>query len=271
MYQPALDAIRQRTPLTPQIALVLGSGLGAFANEVENAVTIPYAGIPGWPVSTAIGHAGQLVVGTVAGTPIAVMSGRVHLYEGYSAQQVVFGTRVLGKLGVKTLILTNAAGGLHPDYGQGSLVLINDHINLMAENPCLGPNDDSLGPRFFDMTDAYSAELRARVLAKAAALDIPLHQGVYLALKGPNFETPAEIRAFARLGASAVGMSTVPETIVARQLGLRVAALSCITNLAAGISPAPLSHEEVLETAERVKRTGARLLQEFAKLYGQPQ
>lgn len=260
MYQPALDAIRQRTPLTPQIALVLGSGLGAFANEVENAVTIPYAGIPGWPVSTAIGHAGQLVLGTIAGTPIAVMSGRVHLYEGYTAQQVVFGTRVLGKLGVKTLILTNAAGGLHPDYGQGSLVLINDHINLMAENPCLGPNDDSLGPRFFDMTDAYSAGLRARVLAKAAALNIPLHQGVYLALKGPNFETPAEIRAFSRLGADLVGMSTVPEVLAANHMGLRCLAISCVTNLAAGISTEKLSHEEVLETGRQVRDTFVTLL-----------
>lgn len=244
----------------PRAALVLGSGLGGFAAEVEDATKIPYADIPGWPRSTAVGHAGELVLGTVSGVPVAVLSGRVHLYEGYTAQQVAFATRVMGKIGVKSILFTNAAGGLNLSHGQGSLVLIRDHINLMGENPCLGPNDDTLGPRFFDMTDAYSAELRSRILSKARELGIPLHEGVYLGLKGPNFETPAEIRFFERIGADLVGMSTVPEVLAATHMGLRCAAISCVTNLAAGISAEKLSHEEVLETGRRVRGTFVRLL-----------
>jgi purine-nucleoside phosphorylase len=260
MISEALAAIRFRSSLEPRVALVLGSGLGAFADEVENAAAIPYADIPGWPRSTAVGHAGKLVVGRVAGVPVAVMAGRVHMYEGYSAQQVAFGVRVLAKLGAGTLMLTNAAGGIDAAYTPGSLVLITDHINLMGENPCIGPNDDTLGPRFFDMTEAYLKELRDRALATAARLGIPLHQGVYLALKGPNFETPAEIRAFRTLGASLVGMSTVPEVLAARHMGVRCLAISCVTNMAAGITGAQLSHEEVLETGERVKRSFTTLV-----------
>ena len=261
MLDAAVQVIRQKTRLAPEVALVLGSGLGGFAGEVQDGVTIPYADIPGWPRSTAVGHAGELVVGHVSGVPIAVMSGRVHLYEGYTAQQVAFGTRVLGKLGVKTLMLTNAAGGLNPAYSQGSLVLVSDHINMMGENPCIGPNDDSLGPRFFDMSDAYSPELRRRARAMAHALRIPLPEGVYLALKGPNFETPAEIRFFGRIGADLVGMSTVPEVLAARHMGMRCLAISCVTNLAAGISAEKLSHEEVLETGDKVRDTFVQLLQ----------
>jgi len=260
MLADAVQLIRQRTDLAPQVALVLGSGLGAFADEVESATVIPYADIPGWPRSTAVGHAGQLVLGMIAGVPIAVMSGRVHVYEGYTQQQVAFGARVLAKLGVKTLMLTNAAGGIDPAYSQGALVLVSDHINMMGDNPCLGPNDDSLGPRFFDMSDAYSSELRARIRAKADSLGIPLQEGVYLALKGPNFETPAEIRFFGRIGAGLVGMSTVPEVIAATHMGLRCVAISCVTNMAAGISAQKLSHEEVLETGRQVRGTFVRLL-----------
>ena len=261
MLAAAVQAIRDKTPLAPQIALVLGSGLGGFAAAVENPVTISYSEIPGWPRSTAVGHAGELVVGTVAGVPIAVMNGRVHLYEGYTPQQVVFGVRVLGKLGVKTLMLTNAAGGLNPAYAQGSLVLLSDHINMMGENPCIGPNDDAIGPRFFDMSDAYSAELRARARATAQALGIRLPEGVYLALKGPNFETPAEIRFFGRIGADLVGMSTVPEVLAATHMGMRCLAISCVTNLAAGISAEKLSHQEVLDTGKKVRDTFVRLVQ----------
>lgn len=254
MISEALAAIRRHSSLKPQVALVLGSGLGAFAAEVESPTAIPYGDIPGWPRSTAVGHAGKLVLGHVQGVPVAVMAGRVHLYEGYSAQQVAFGARVLARLGAETLLLTNAAGGIGPSYTPGSLVLITDHINLMGENPCTGPNDDSLGPRFFDMTEAYSKELRGRAHATAARLGIPLHEGVYLALKGPNFETPAEIRAFRTLGATLVGMSTVPEVLAARHMGVRCLAISCVTNMAAGITGAQLTHEEVLETGERVKQ-----------------
>jgi len=260
MLSEAVAAIRSRSPIVPAAAVVLGSGLGAFADEVESAIAIPYGDIPGWPQSTAVGHAGKLVLGHIEGVPLAVMAGRVHLYEGYTAQQVAFGVRVLAKLGVKTIAFTNAAGGIHRDYSAGSLVLLTDHMNLMGENPCLGPNDDSLGPRFFDMTEAYSKELRERALGTAARLGIALHQGVYLAIKGPNFETPAEIRAFRTMGADLVGMSTVPEVLAARHMGVRCLAISCVTNMAAGITGETLSHEEVLETGERVKADFARLL-----------
>ena len=260
MLADAVQIIRERTSLAPKIALVLGTGLGGFAAEVQDPITIPYASIPGWPRSTAIGHAGELILGTVDGVPIAVMSGRVHLYEGYTPQKVVYGIRVLGALGVRTVMLTNAAGGLNPAYSQGSLVLLSDHINMMGENPCIGPNDDTLGPRFFDMSDAYSAELRGRARAAAQSLGVPLHEGVYLALKGPNFETPAEIRFFGRIGADLVGMSTVPEVIAATHMGMRCLAISCVTNMAAGISAEKLSHEEVLETGNRVGATLLRLL-----------
>jgi purine-nucleoside phosphorylase len=261
MLAAAIQAIRDRTPHTPKVALILGSGLGGFASEVRNAVTIPYGDIPGWPRSTAIGHAGELVIGDVSGVPAAVLNGRVHLYEGYTPQDVVFGVRVMRQLGVRTLLVTNAAGSINPAFPQGSLVLLSDHINFTGENPCVGPNDDSLGPRFFDMSDAYSAELRARARAVAKNLAIDLPEGVYLALKGPNFETPAEIRFFGKIGADLVGMSTVPEVIAATHMGMRCLAISCVTNLAAGISTEKLSHEEVLETGRNVRDTFVRLVQ----------
>lgn len=261
MLADALQAIRDRTPLTPKVALILGSGLGGFASEVRGAVAIPYGGIPGWPRSTAIGHAGELVIGNVSGVPVAVLNGRVHLYEGYSAQEVVFGVRVMRQLGVRTLLVTNAAGSVNPSFPRGSLVLLSDHINFTGENPCVGPNDDSLGPRFFDMSGAYSAELRARARAAAKKLGIDLPEGVYLALKGPNFETPAEIRFFGKIGADLVGMSTVPEVLAAAHMGMRCLAISCVTNLAAGISTEKLSHEEVLETGRNVRDTFVRLVQ----------
>jgi len=239
---------------------VLGSGLGAFAGEVEERIEIPYSEIPGWPLSTAIGHAGKLVIGKVAGTPVAVMAGRVHFYEGYSIHQVVFPTRVLGALGVKSLLLTNAAGGIHPGYKQGCLVLLCDHINLQGTNPLIGPNDDGFGPRFPDMTEAYSRELRELAHSAARELRIELYEGVYAGLSGPSYETPAEIRYLRTIGADLVGMSTVPEAIVASHMGMRTLGISCVTNLAAGISHHKLSHQEVTETGERVRGDFTALL-----------
>jgi purine-nucleoside phosphorylase len=249
----ARDFLFSKTALRPAVGCVLGSGLGAFADEVEERIEIPYSEIPGWPVSTAIGHAGQLIIGKVEGTPVAVMAGRVHFYEGYSIQQVVFPTRVLGALGVKSLLLTNAAGGIHPGFRPGCLVLLCDHINLQGTNPLIGPNDESLGPRFPDMSEAYSREFRELAHRAARELGIELYEGVYAALSGPSYETPAEIRYLRAIGADLVGMSTVPEAIVASHMGMRTLAISCVTNLAAGISREKLSHTEVMETGERVR------------------
>ena len=248
----ARDFIFSKTALRPAVAAVLGSGLGAFADEVADRTEIPYADIPGWPRSTAIGHAGKLIIGSVGGTPVAVMAGRVHFYEGYSIQQVVFPTRVLGAMGVKSLLLTNAAGGIHAGYKQGCLVLLCDHINLQGVNPLVGPNDES-GPRFPDMSEAYSREFRDVAHTAARELGIELYEGVYAGLSGPSYETPAEIRYLRTIGADLVGMSTVPEAIVASHMGMRTMAISCVTNLAAGISPTKLSHSEVMETGERVR------------------
>jgi purine-nucleoside phosphorylase len=258
--QAALDLIRSRTAITPRAAVVLGSGLGAFADELTDRFEIPYGEIPGWPVSTAVGHAGKLVIGTLGSTPIAVMAGRAHMYEGYTPEQVVFGVRVLARLGAKTLVLTNAAGGINLNFSQGALVLISDHINLMGRNPLAGPNDDSLGPRFPDMSDAYSPALREKANAAAASLRIALHEGVYAALLGPNYETPAEIRYLRAIGADLVGMSTVPEVLAARHMGVECVAISCVTNMAAGILPQKINHEEVLETGAQVRDTLVRLL-----------
>lgn len=258
--QSAIKFLRSRITAPPKIGIVLGSGLGAFADAVENAVAIPYADIPNWPVSTAIGHAGALVSGQVAGVDTAILSGRCHYYEGYSPQQVVFGVRALGRLGVRTLILTNAAGGINLSYQQGALVLISDHINLQGFNPLTGPNDETLGPRFPDMSDAYSAGLRAIARAAAAELGISLGEGVYAAMAGPSYETPAEIRFLRTIGADLVGMSTVPEAIVANHMGMRCLAISCVTNMAAGILNQKINHEEVLETGRRVRDTLIRLL-----------
>jgi purine-nucleoside phosphorylase len=239
---------------------VLGSGLGAFAGEISERIEAPYAEIPGWPPSTAVGHAGKLVFGRLEGVEIAVMAGRAHLYEGYTPAQVTFGVRTLGALGVKGFVFTNAAGGINLSYSQGALVLISDHINLQGVNPLVGPNDDSLGPRFPDMSDAYSKSWRAAAKAVAAELGISLPEGVYAAMLGPSYETPAEIRYLRAIGADLVGMSTVPEVIAANHMGLKCLAVSCVTNMAAGILDQKISHEEVLETGQRVRGTLVRFL-----------
>lgn len=249
----AARLIESRTPLRPEIALVLGSGLGAFADEFTDAAKIPYADIPHFPRSTAIGHAGRLVAGRVAGVAVAAMQGRVHLYEGYSAKDVAFPIRVLFRLGVKALILTNAAGGIKREFVQGKLVVIRDHINLQGVNPLTGPNDDRFGLRFTDMTTAYDKRFREMAVGEGNRLGLGIYEGVYAALTGPSFETPAEIRYLRSIGADLVGMSTVPEVVAARHSGVRVLGISCVTNAAAGILDQPLSHQEVLETGERVK------------------
>src|SRR5271163_1037601 len=245
--------VLSQTPLRPQIGLVLGSGLGSFADDLTDAVRIPYGDIPGFPRSTAVGHAGQLVIGKSGDVPVAVMQGRVHLYEGYSAAEVAFPTRVLARSGVRALILTNAAGGINVEYGQGALVILRDHINLQGQNPLTGANDERFGPRFPDMTYTYTKRYREIALEEAKKLPIPPREGVYAALAGPSYETPAEIRYLRTIGADLVGMSTVPETIAARHMGIRVLGISCVTNMAAGILDQVLDHKEVLETGERVK------------------
>ena len=256
----AAKFILSKTKLRPKIALVLGSGLGAFADELASAAKIPYQKIPGFPRSTAVGHAGQLVIGKVGSVEAAVMQGRVHFYEGYTAKEVVFPMRVLGRLGIRTAILTNAAGGIDLGYKQGALVVIRDHINLQGANPLIGPNDERFGPRFPDMTQAYWKQYRAIALAESKRLGIEVHEGVYAALSGPSYETPAEIRYLRTIGADLVGMSTVPETIVARHMGIRVLGISCVTNMAAGILDQPINHAEVIETGERVKTQFIALL-----------
>jgi purine-nucleoside phosphorylase len=251
--EAAAKFIQKRTKLHPQIALVLGSGLGAFADEFAKAVRIPYAKIPHFPRSTAIGHAGQLVLGSVEGVEVVGMQGRVHLYEGYSAQDVAFPIRVFARMGLKAAILTNAAGGIRKDLTQGRLVAITDHINLQGASPLSGPNDELFGPRFPDMSTPYDKKFRDLLLAEGRLLGINLGEGVYAALAGPSYETPAEIRYLRSIGADLVGMSTVPEVIAARHSGMRVLGISCVTNAAAGILDQPLDHKEVLETAERIK------------------
>ena len=251
--QAAARFIQKKTRLRPKIALVLGSGLGAFADEFSAATRIPYAKIPHFPRSTAIGHAGKLVIGKVDGIEVAGMQGRVHLYEGYSPQDVAFPIRVFSRLGAKAVILTNAAGGIKKEFTQGRLVVISDHINLQGANPLSGPNADEFGPRFPDMTNAYDKKFRELTLAAGRRLNIDLGEGVYAALAGPSYETPAEIRYLRSIGADLVGMSTVPEVIAARHAGLRALGISCVTNAAAGVLERPLDHNEVLETAERVK------------------
>jgi purine-nucleoside phosphorylase len=250
--ESAAAFIHSQTELRPSIGLVLGSGLGAFADDLTDAVRVPYAQISGFPRSTAIGHAGQLVIGNAGSVPVAVMQGRVHLYEGYSAAEVAFPTRVLGRMGIRTLILTNAAGGINTAYGQGALVLLRDHINLQGQNPLTGANDERFGPRFPDMTYTYSKRLREVALEEARRLSLAAHEGVYAALAGPSYETPAEIRYLRTIGADLVGMSTVPEAIAATHMGMEVLAISCVTNMAAGILDQALNHEEVLETGRRV-------------------
>src|SRR5580704_17012931 len=242
----AAQLILKRTPLRPRIGLVLGSGLGAFADSLADATRAPYSEIPSFPQSTAIGHAGRLVVGKAGDVPVAAMQGRVHLYEGYSAQEVAFPIRVFARMGIQAVILTNAAGGINLGYSQGALVLLSDHINLQGTNPLVGPNDDRFGVRFPDMTQAYSRMYRQIAREEAANLRVILHEGVYAALLGPSYETPAEIEYLRRIGADLVGMSTVAEVIVARHMRMKVLAISCVTNMAAGILDKPLSHAEVM-------------------------
>jgi len=260
--------------LSPRVGIVLGSGLGAAAEAVAGAVLVPYGEIPHFPQSTVAGHSGRIVAGLLHDTPVAIMQGRVHAYEGYSPAQVTFPMRVLGMLGIRAVVLTNAAGGIRDGYRVGQLVALADHINMMGWNPLIGPNEprfgvgpgggQRFGQRFFDMTEAYSEPLRALAREAAAEEGFTLDEGVYLATPGPSFETPAEIRAFRALGATLVGMSTVPETIVARHMGIEVLGLSCVTNLAAGLSSGPLSHEEVFETGRQVEARLASLLARLA-------
>jgi purine-nucleoside phosphorylase len=261
--------VQSHTALRPAIGLVLGSGLGAFARSLEKATALPYGEIPRFPVSTAVGHSGELVIGYCQGVPVAVMSGRAHLYEGYTLQQVVFPVRVLGRMGVKILILTNAAGSVNVAYKPGELMVISDHINFMGGNPMIGPNEDQLGLRFFDMSEPYDPHLREIAEKACWKAGVTVRKGVYIAFTGPSYETPAEIRMSRALGADAVGMSTVPEVIAARHMGIRVLGISCITNMAAGVSKRPLDHREVLEVGEKVKAglidVLSRIIQEAAK------
>ncbi|MEZ5319891.1 MAG: purine-nucleoside phosphorylase [Vicinamibacterales bacterium] len=259
--EEAAAAIRARVGVVPGVAVVLGTGLGGFAESLADPVVVPYAEIPHWPASTVVGHAGRLVVGTARRRRVLTLSGRVHLYEGHPLRTVTFGARVLGRLGVKTLLLTNAAGGINTTFTPGTLMAIDDHINLLGTNPLIGPNESRWGPRFPDMSEVYSARLRGLADAAARSAGLPLAHGVYVAVTGPSYETPAEIRAFRALGADAVGMSTVPEAIVARHMGLEVFGLSCISNMAAGILPQPLTEAEVIETTGRVRANIVALLE----------
>ena len=264
LYERAEHAariIRARTKLEPRIAIVLGSGLGGFADEFDEAVGIPYEEITGFARSTAQGHAGRLVIGKVDDVPVVAMQGRVHFYEGYSLEQVTFPIRTFKLLGVKTLILTNASGGINVQLSQGALMAISDHLNLMGDNPLRGPNDERFGPRFPDMSAVYAPELQEIVIEEARAIGVEVRRGIYGALSGPSYETPSEIHLLRNLGADAVGMSTVPEAIVARHMGLEVLGISCITNMAAGISDEPINHEEVMATGDRVRDVFTLLLQ----------
>jgi purine-nucleoside phosphorylase len=258
----AAAAVRGRTPLRPSIGVVLGSGLGAFADALEEAVGVPFSQIPHFPASTVVGHSGALVVGRCRGVPVAVLKGRVHFYEGYRLDELVFPVRVLGRLGVRTVVVTNAAGAINAAFAPGELMVIEDHINLLG-NPLLGPNEDGLGPRFPDMTEAYDRGLRDAAEQACRAAGVRCHRGVYVSIPGPSYETPAEIRMFRTMGADAVGMSTVPEVIAARHMGVRVAGLSCLTNMAAGVTDRKLDHEDVLATGERMR---AALLEVLARL-----
>lgn len=260
----AASFINSKIKERPALAIVLGSGLGSFADDMSEAVRIPYSEIPNFARSTAIGHAGQLVIGRVGEIPVVTMQGRFHLYEGYPAETVVFPIRVFAQMGVRAVILTNAAGGINLDYGQGKLVVITDHINLQGHNPLVGTEELKLGPRFIDMTDAYCEKYRDIAMAAGKKLGIDIGQGVYAGLLGPSYETPAEIRYLRAIGADLVGMSTVAEVIAARQLGMKVLAISCVTNMAAGILKQKINHEEVLETGRRISGQFKALLREVA-------
>lgn len=260
----AVRLLRVQAGAAPPVAIVLGSGLGPFADTLSTPVVMPYEMIPHWPASAVVGHAGRLVVGAHrSGRRVAVLSGRVHLYEGHPPASVVFGVRAMARWGVRVLLLTNAAGGINTTFAPGTLMLIDDHINMMGTNPLVGQNEERLGVRFPDMTEVYALPLRVRALAAAAAAGVPLARGTYVGVLGPSYETPAEIRAFRLLGADAVGMSTVPEAIAARHMGMQVAGVSCITNPAAGVRPEPLRHDEVMEVAARVREQFIGLLDAF--------
>ena len=270
MTEEAKRHIESRSPLRPKIAIVLGSGLGAFADELNDRADIPYSEIPGWPPATAVGHAGKLIVGKLGELDVAVMAGRAHLYEGYTPAQVTYCVRVLGSLGVRAMVFTNAAGGINLALERGGLVLISDHINLQGSNPLVGPNDDALGPRFPDMSEAYSRDFRRIAQEVAVELCIPISEGVYAAMLGPSYETPAEIRYLRTIGADLVGMSTVLEVIEANHMGMKSLGISCVTNMAAGVLPQKLNHEEVLETGAMVRDTLVRFLKALApRLVGQ--
>lgn len=260
--EQAADFLRNKGVEAPTVGLILGSGLGELANEATEAIAIPYEEIPGFPVSTVEGHAGQLVYGTLGEKKVLAMQGRFHYYEGYSMKEVTFPVRVMKALGVDSLVVTNAAGGVNHDFNPGDLMIINDHINLTGDNPLLGSNDSTLGERFTDMSEAYDKQYQEIIRESAKTLDVTLQEGVYLGLTGPTYETPAEIRMIRTLGGDAVGMSTVPEVIVARHAGIRVAGISCITNLAAGMQET-LNHEEVVETTQRVKETFKSLVKDL--------
>ena len=263
LYERAEHAarlLRARWAETPRLALVLGSGLGAFADDMEESVAMPFDEIPGFARATVEGHTGRLVLGKIEGVPAAVMQGRFHFYEGYTLEEVTFPVRVFHLMGAKSLVLTNAAGGLNVELQQGSLMLISDHLNLLGENPLRGINDERFGPRFPDMSEVYDHEYQETAISEAHALGLELRRGIYAALSGPCYETPAEIRMLRLLGADAVGMSTVPESIVARHMGMRVLGISCITNMAAGVVDKPIDHAEVMETGERVREKFSELL-----------
>jgi purine-nucleoside phosphorylase len=257
----AAEAIRKRVKEIPAIGVVLGSGLGDFANSITDTVTIGYGDLPHWPASNVIGHEGKLVIGTLGGKRVAALSGRAHFYEGHDLRTVTFATRVIARLGVKALILTNAAGGINPALTPGTLMVMDDHINLLGSNPLVGPNEEAFGARFPDMSEVYSKRLRALADTVAREQGLTIGHGIYVAVHGPSYETPAEIRFLRTIGADAVGMSTVPEAIVARHMGVEVLGLSCITNAAAGVLPQPLNHDEVMEVARRVRDVFAALLE----------
>jgi purine-nucleoside phosphorylase len=268
-FAETVEFLRARIPVPPVVGVILGSGLGDFAAAVEDRLEIPYAQIPGFPASAVVGHAGMLVAGTIAGVPIIVLSGRIHFYEGHPMSSVVTPARVLGLLGCRDVVVTNAAGGIDTSFSAGDLMLISDHINLFGTNPLIGPNDESFGARFPDMSDAYRSDLRRLARAVARRVRVPLKEGVYVGVTGPSYETPAEIRAFRILGAHAVGMSTVPEVIALGHMGVGVVGVSCITNMAAGVLKKPLHHAEVLETTRRVKDRFVRLLMALVAAMGE--
>jgi purine-nucleoside phosphorylase len=263
--QHAAQYLKEKYADTPEIGLILGSGLGVLAEEITNPVVIPYNEIPNFPVSTVEGHKGQLVFGELSGKKVVAMQGRFHYYEGYSFQQVTFPVRVMKQLGVQTLIVTNAAGGVNESFEPGDLMIITDHINNMGGNPLIGPNDSKFGPRFPDMSEAYDKEYRQLAKEIAQKLNIPVREGVYVANTGPIYETPAEVRMLRTLGADAVGMSTVPEVIVARHMGMKVLGISCISNMAAGILDQPLTHDEVIETTEKVRQNFLTYVKEIVR------